>query len=211
MLDNARIEFVLKLRAKGLRDTNVLRALEIVPRELFVPHRYADLAGKDIALHIRCEQSMPSPFDVARMLELLDIQPHHRILEIGTGSGYTTAILARMAKDIVSVERFQSLTVEAKARMEQLGLSHVALHWADGLALGEEFGVFDRILVHGRLDHLSSSILGALTWQGILVAARPVGGEPLPVLTRILRDDARALAQTAFGSIRAMPLIAGTS
>jgi protein-L-isoaspartate(D-aspartate) O-methyltransferase len=211
MLDNARIEFVLKLRARGLRDTNVLRALEVVPRELFVPHIYADLAGKDIALPIRCGQSMPSPFDVARMLEIMDIQPHHRILEIGTGSGYTTAILARMAEEIVSVERFQSLTVEAKARMAQLGLRHVSIAWADGLSLDPKFGVFDRILVHGRLDHISQSFLAALAEQGILVSARTVPDEPLPLLTRMRWDDTRSLLQTSFGGIRAMPLISGLS
>jgi len=206
-----RIEFVLKLRARGLRDTNVLRALEMVPRELFVPHIYADLAGKDIALPIRCGQSMPSPFDVARMLEILDIQPHHRILEIGTGSGYTTAILARMARDIVSVERFQSLTVEAKARMEQLGLDHVSIHWADGLALAPDMGGFDRILVHGRLDRSPVSLWAAMAQGGILVAARAVADEPLPVLTRLMQVPSGSLMQSDYGSIRLLPLIAGVS
>ena len=114
MNNEARIEFVLKLRARGLRDTNVLRALETVPREMFVPHRYSDLSAKDIALPIGCGQTMPSPFDVARMLEALDVQPRHRILEIGTGSGYTTAILARLGREIVSLERFHVLALEAK-------------------------------------------------------------------------------------------------
>eukprot|EP01037_Dinobryon_pediforme_P006336 gene6336-6407_t len=154
---------------------------------------------------------MPSPFDVARMLEIMKIQPHHRILEIGTGSGYTTAILARMAQDIVSLERFQSLSVEAKSRLAQLELGHVALHWADGLALKPNFGIFDRILVHGRLDIIPAPILGALADQGILVLARAVQGEPLPVLMRFMRDGTRQLSQSHYGNIRAMPLIAGLS
>ena len=209
--DEARIEFVLKLRARGLRDTNVLRALETVPRELFVPRRYADLAGKDIALPIGCGQTMPSPFDVARMVGALDVQSHHRILEIGTGSGYTTAILASLAEEIVSIERYNALALEAKTRLKAFGLANVEVHWADGLALPPELGFFDRILVHGLVDKMPPPLLGALSVGGIIVGARTVTDLPQPLLAALTRDGQGHFAQSLHGPIRATPLVEGVS
>lgn len=207
----ARIEFVLKMRQRGLRDTNVLRALETVPREMFVPRRYADLAGKDIALPIGCGQTMPSPFDVARMVEALDVQPRHRVLEIGTGSGYVSAILARLAEDILSFERYHALALEAKTRLAALDLANVKVVWGNGLDLQPNFGLFDRILVHGLLDKVPPALFGALAEDGALVMARPNPDHDQPVLVRIARDKLGNFAQALFGPIRSSPLINSVS
>ena len=90
----------MDLRARGIQDLNLLRALEIVPREIFVPHRFADLAGRPIALPLRCGQTLPEPWLAARMIEALAPARHHRVLEIGTGSGYATALLARLSREV---------------------------------------------------------------------------------------------------------------
>jgi UDP-N-acetylenolpyruvoylglucosamine reductase len=90
--------FLLRMRARGISDVAVLRALETTPRDLFVPHRYRDLALRDMALPIPCGQTMPEAWLVAVMMEALDLAPHHRVLEIGAGSGYATAIAARLAE-----------------------------------------------------------------------------------------------------------------
>ena len=111
-----RAAFHMRLRAHGIQDLSVLRTLELVPRALFVPHRYADLAQKDVALPIGCGQSVLEPCLVARMMEALELARHHRVLEVGTGTGYTTAILGQLAGEVISLERFQSLATEARAR-----------------------------------------------------------------------------------------------
>ena len=139
--------FLLRLRIKGVRDLAVLRALETVPRELFVPHRYADLAGKDVALPIPCGQVMSEPFVVARMAEALQLKATSRVLEIGGGSGYACAILARLARDIVSVERYRGLADQARAHLEALGIANVTVLWGDGRALPPDAGPFDRVVV----------------------------------------------------------------
>ena len=113
--------FLLRLRARGIADVTVLRALETVPRERFVPHRYRDLALRDIALPIACGQTMPEAWLVARMMEGLDLAPNHRVLEVGAGSGYATAILARLAGEVVSCEIFEPLAVECAQRLARLG------------------------------------------------------------------------------------------
>ena len=125
-----------------------------------------------IALPIACGQTMSEPWLTARMIEALLVSPEHRVLEIGSGSGYATAILARLASQVVSVERFKSLVVEAQTRLDLLGLTNVDVVWGDGLALPPEQGPFDRILIHGLLDGLPEAIFGLLADGGIIVAGR---------------------------------------
>ncbi len=168
----AKMEFLLRLRARGIADVNVLRALETVPRETFAPHRYRDLALRDVALPIACGQTMQEPMLVARMIEALRVEPGDRVLEIGAGSGYASAILARLASHILSVERFHSLAVSARTRLEQLGLTNVTVLHADGLALPPDMGPFDRIVVHCRLNELPESLLCLLADGGVIVAGQ---------------------------------------
>ncbi len=147
-----RAAFHMRLRARGIQDLAVLRTLELVPRALFVPHRYADLAQKDVALPIGCGQTVSEPGLVAQMMEALELAKHHRVLEVGAGTGYTAAILAQLAGEVISLERFQSLATEARSRLGQMGIDNAGVVWGDGLAIPPEVGAFDRILVEGRLD-----------------------------------------------------------
>src|SRR3954467_14590595 len=103
------MQFLLRLRERGIAQIGVLRALETIPRETFVPHRHADLAWRDMALPIACGQTMPEPYLVARMVEALGVHPGHRVLEIGTGNGYSAAILSKIASEVVTVERYKTL------------------------------------------------------------------------------------------------------
>src|SRR5947209_2879181 len=151
-----RAALLLKLRTQGIRNTDVLRAIETIPREMFVPHQLADLAQRDLPLPIACGQTMSEPSLVARVLEALDLHPEQRVLEIGAGSGYVTAILAILAKHIVSIERFRGLASGAQARLAELALHNVEVIFGDGLSsealAGGVAGPFDRILVHLSLD-----------------------------------------------------------
>ncbi len=167
--DQARMAFVLRLRERGIADVNVLRALEMVPRETFVPRRYADLAWRDLSLPIACGQIMPDAFVVARVMEALALSDRHRVLEIGAGSGYATAILARLAGSIVSFERYRSLALEAQERLKASGTTNVALEWGDGFEAARKLGQFDRILVHLALDAPPADLLGQLAPGGRLL------------------------------------------
>jgi len=170
-----RAAFHLRMRARGIQDLAVLRTLELVPRSLFVPHRYADLAQKDVALPIGCGQTITEPGLVGRMMEALDLAKHHRVLEIGSGSGYTAAILAQLAADVISIERFQSLATEARTRLGQMGIDNAAVVWGDGLDTPLEAGPFDRIFVEGYLDTVSGHLMTLLADGGILIFARRSG------------------------------------
>lgn len=204
----ARMAFLLGLRGRGISDVAVLRALEVAPRDNFVPRQYADLAWRDIALPIACGQTMPEPWLVARMMESLGVAATHRVLEIGTGSGYATAILAQLAGEVVSFERYRSLAVEARTRLEALGFANASIRWDDGLTAAAEAGRFDRILVHGCLDVIPPVITNALGENGVLVAVRP-GARGRRLVRHVKRAD--GLDETDVAVCRAGPLASGRS
>src|ERR1700761_3328108 len=112
-----RAQFTLAMRARGINDLSLLRALERAPRALFMPPRFADIAGRDIALPIGCGQTAPPPSIVAAMIQTLDVKPGARVLEIGAGTGYAASLLAQMAGEVLSLERCQTLAVEAAERL----------------------------------------------------------------------------------------------
>ncbi len=170
--DQRRMEFILSLRARGMADVAVLRALETIPRENFVPHRLSDLAWRDMALPIACGQTMPSALTAARMMSALALEPHHRVLEIGAGSGYCTSILSRLAGEIVSCERYRTLAHSARARIEGLAASNVTVHWRDGLDLPENSGTFDRILIDAAIGDIPRDLFAALRPGGIMAYGR---------------------------------------
>jgi protein-L-isoaspartate(D-aspartate) O-methyltransferase len=167
-----RAQFMLLMRAKGVRDLALLRALERAPRALFAPQRYADIAGRDIALPIGAGETAPPPSIVAAMIEALALAPHHRVLEVGTGAGYATALIAQLARAVVTLERRQSLALEAAARLESLGATNVEVAWADALADSAPAGPFDRVLVHALIDDQVERFVQRLADDGVLVATR---------------------------------------
>jgi protein-L-isoaspartate(D-aspartate) O-methyltransferase len=204
----ARMAFLLGLRARGVSDVAVLRALEAAPRESFVPRQYADLAWRDIALPIACGQTMPEPWLVARMMEALSVGRTHRALEIGAGSGYAAAILSQLAREVVSFERYRSLAVEARTRLEALGFQNASVSWEDGLAAAPGAGRFDRILVHGCLEAIPPSLADVLNDNGVLVAVRP-GGR----VRRLVRHvkTAAGFEEADIAPCRTGPLLPGRS
>lgn len=202
--------FLLRLRARGIAHVGVLRALETVPRLAFVSHRYADLALRDMALPISCGQTIPEPYLAARTLEALDLEPNHKVLEIGTGSGYSTALLARLAGEVTSYERFQTLTVEARIRLARIGVTNVTLVWGDGLAAPDAIGLYDRILVDGLVSpEIVARFLERLAEEGVLVAATS-GGDGGPRLMR-MRHVHGDFVHDDLGVCRSAPLVAGTA
>ena len=132
--DIERMEFQLALRRRGISDQAVLRAMDEVPREHFVAAEFTDSAYADQALPIACGQTISQPYVVAYMTEQLDVEPQHRVLEIGTGSGYQAAILSRIAREVVSIERYRTLADAARDRLKTLGYANVTILAGDGFA-----------------------------------------------------------------------------
>ncbi|WP_245257473.1 protein-L-isoaspartate O-methyltransferase family protein [Methylocapsa acidiphila] len=206
----AKAAFLLTMRARGIQDLGVLRALELVPREIFVPHRYADLARRQLALPLRCGQTLPEPWLAARMIEALAPSPNCRVLEIGTGSGYATALLARLAREVISVERFQSLAIEAGARLARLAIDNAGVTWGDGLTIGPAAGPFDRIIVQGALAEIPASLAAALAPDGVLVTARPdPAAEARRQVVRMTRNEAGDLDETVICPCRLQAILPG--
>lgn len=204
--------FLLRLRTGGIRDLDLLRALEKVPREMFVPHRLVDLARRDLALPIGCGQTLSEPSLVARMIEALAPLRQQRVLEIGTGSGYATAVLAEIADEVVSIERFQTLAIAARLRLQRLGKTNVTVIFGDALALPAEAGPFDRILVHGALDEVPPCFAELLGEGGLIVMARP--GRSVPsrrMLVSLRRGTQGDLVETELHACRLQALLPGAA
>jgi protein-L-isoaspartate(D-aspartate) O-methyltransferase len=203
------VAFLMKLRAKGIRDTRILRAMETGARDLFAPRRFADLSRSDVSLPLPCGQTMTAPGAIATMLVALGVEPHHRVLEVGSGSGYVTAVLGRLAREVLSVERFRTLAMSAAERIAALGLQHVRIATGDGLAIGPELGPFDRILLNGSVDEAPAGLVASLGVGGRLVGAT-TGGEGARLLV-IDKTSEGALTQVRPDPLRLPPLVAGAA
>ena len=202
--------FVLSLRERGVRDTAVLRAMERVPRERFAPPALHVHARRDIALPLACGQTMTAPSVVAALLGALDIAPGARVLEVGTGTGYVTALLVRLgAAHVRSLERYDGLARAARAHLGH-DFDDATVETADGLAPEVvRGGSYDRILLNGSLAALPPHLPAALKSGGRLVAGFWTGrGSRLVTLTR---DGAAAFARTEGPALRLGPLTPGRS
>jgi protein-L-isoaspartate(D-aspartate) O-methyltransferase len=183
-----KMKFQLSLRRRGISDQTVLRAMEQVPRELFVEPADRDDAYRDSALGIACGQTISQPFVVAYMTEQLQLQKHHRVLEIGTGSGYQAAILSRLCADVLTIERYRTLADTARERLRELGCGNVEVRLGDGFDIPETAGTFDRIIVTAAMEQIPEALLERLEPGGILLA--PVGSHHgTQTLVRVTRTD----------------------
>jgi protein-L-isoaspartate(D-aspartate) O-methyltransferase len=205
-----RAQFMLRMRARGVQDLGLLRALERAPRSLFMPQRYQDIAARDIALPIGCGQTAPPPSVVAAMIEALSLNRAHSVFEIGAGTGYATALLSQLAGRIVSVERCQSLALEAAARLHAFGVANAEVVWADGLSPGARVGRFDRIIIHGLIDEPPGGLIGLLSADGVLVAVGAPEGSREQRIVRLSRDSEGQFVASDRGAARLfLPLGAG--
>ena len=153
--------FQLSLRRRGISDQAVLRTMEEVPREVFVTPADRGHAYRDSALGIACGQTISQPFVVAYMTEQLQLRKHHRVLEIGTGSGYQAAILSRLCRHVLTIERYRTLADSARARLEKLGYDNIEVMLGDGFDVPAGAGDFDRIIVTAAMEQIPERSAGA--------------------------------------------------
>jgi protein-L-isoaspartate(D-aspartate) O-methyltransferase len=180
--------FQLNLRRRGISDQTVLRVMEEIPRDIFVEEADRADAYRDSALGIACGQTISQPFVVAYMTEQLQLQKHHRVLEIGTGSGYQAAILSRLSRQVLTIERYRTLADSARARLEKLGCYNVEVMLGDGFDIPASAGNFDRIIVTAAMQQIPESLTQRLEPGGILVA--PVGPhQGIQTLIRMISTD----------------------
>jgi protein-L-isoaspartate(D-aspartate) O-methyltransferase len=206
--DVERMEFQLSLRRRGISDQGVLRAMEEVPRENFVSPGFVESAYADQALPIECGQTISQPFVVAYMTEKLEVSPDHRVLEIGTGSGYQAAVLSRLAREVVSIERYRSLADAAREKLEALGYGNVTIRVGDGMAGAPDLAPFDRIMVTAAAEDIPQALLAQLAEDGKMVL--PVGPRhDAQYLVKLTKRLGGGLTREELIAVRFVPLLSG--
>jgi protein-L-isoaspartate(D-aspartate) O-methyltransferase len=202
-----RMEFLLTLRRRGIGDQAVLRAMDEVPRGQFVAAEFAGRAYADQALPIDCGQTISQPFVVAYMTEQLGLRPHHRVLEVGTGSGYQAAVLSRLAREVVSIERYRTLAEQARARLAALGYDNVEIVVGDGFAGVPAGAPYDRIVVTAAAEQVPQALVDQLGDEGVmLLPLGPHGGSQHIIK---LTKSPTGLTRENLIAVRFVPLLPG--
>ena len=201
------MEFLLTLRRRGIGDQAVLRAMDEVPRGRFVEPEFADRAYADQALPIECGQTISQPYVVAYMTEQLALRPHHRVLEVGTGSGYQAAVLSRLAREVVSIERYRTLAEQARVRLKALGYDNVEIVVGDGFAGVPAKAPYDRIVVTAAAEHLPQTLIDQLADDGVMIL--PVGPHGGSQHIIKLTKSTTGIAREDLIAVRFVPLLPG--
>ena len=200
---------ILALRTQGVTDPKVLKAIEGTPREIFTPELFRERAFEDSALPIACGQTISQPFIVGLMSQALKLDRRSRVLEIGTGSGYQTTILSKLARLVYTVERYRTLMREAEARFKELGLTNVITRFGDGGEGWPEQAPFDRIMVTAAAPGEPTALLQQLKPTGILVA--PIVRGPVQTLRRYTGDGKGGFLVEDLIDVRFVPLLEGVA
>jgi protein-L-isoaspartate(D-aspartate) O-methyltransferase len=194
-----------QLEARGIRDPRVLELMAAAPRHAFVDGALLPRAYGDHALPTAEGQTISQPWIIARMLELARIEAGHRVLEIGTGSGYQTLLLAALCAQVFSVERVPSLLRAARARLDALGVGNVAVRHGDGSLGWQAFAPYDRVLVAAAAPRVPEALRAQSSERGLIVI--PVGGPDLQVLEVWSRDTEGTWLRTQHRECRFVPLV----
>jgi protein-L-isoaspartate(D-aspartate) O-methyltransferase len=202
-----KLRLLMELRGGGIADSRVLAAIEKTPRESFVPAAFADQAYENVALPIGHGQTVSQPWVVALMTEKLEVAARHIVLEIGTGSGYQTAILALLARRVFSIERQRELMRAAERRFTELRLANIVCRFGDGTKGWPEQGPFERIIVTAAALDVPAALIDALAPGGVLVA--PVGEERREQRLIRIRRGTDGITCEDLGVVRFVPLVAG--
>jgi protein-L-isoaspartate(D-aspartate) O-methyltransferase len=200
---------VLALRQSGVMDQRIMEALEKTPREPFVPRPFVESAWDDIELPIDCGQNLTRPVVVGVMIQALDPKRENTVLEVGCGSGYSSAVLARLARRVYSLDRYRTLVDKARSALDQLGIERVELRHGDGLNGWPEAAPFDRLLLMGSVTEVSPVLAAQLAVGGIVVA--PIDGGPVQIIVKLVKQADGTFTQTPIMRSGFTPLQAGVA
>ena len=196
----------MSLRAQAILSSQVLSAIESIPREIFVDPALKQHAYENASLPIACEQTISQPYIVAKMTEALELTKRHTVLEIGTGSGYQASILSLLARRVYSMERHRPLFVEARNRLSELKLTNITLRVGDGFFGWPEAAPFDRIIITCQVEKVPNALIQHLKPNGVLIA--PVGSPGKEFLTKLTKKS-DAIQTEKLISVRFVPMIPG--
>ena len=205
--DVERMGFQLALRRRGIMDQAVLRAMDEVPREHFVEGEFADAAYADQALPIACGQTISQPYVVAYMTEQLAVRGNHRVLEVGTGSGYQAAVLSRLAREVITLERYRTLADSARSRLKTLGYDNIEVLLGDGLSGDAVRAPYDRIIVTAAAESIPQALLDQLADDGVMILPLGPHGGPQDLVK--LTKTAEGVKQETLIGVRFVPLLPG--
>ena len=208
MLDVRKIRLILELREAGISDSRVLSALEQIPREKFIPENYRNQAYENIALPIGDNQTISQPYVVAKMTELLDVENSHKVLEIGTGSGYQCAILSKLVRRVYTIERIRNLHKKSLKIFQELKLTNIVSKYEDGNEGWLEQIPFDRIIFTAATSNISHHIFSHIKENGIIVC--PIIKENKQIIIKYTRKDNR-LSSEEFDDVLFVPNLKGVS
>ncbi len=208
MLDVRKIRLILELRESGIVNSEVLSALEIIPREKFIPENYRNQAYENIALPIGDGQTISQPYVVAKMTELLEVNNNHKVLEIGTGSGYQCAILSKLARRIYTIERIKNLHEKSSKIFDELQLTNIVSKYEDGNNGWVEQIPFDRIIFTAATESISSRIFSHIKEDGIIVC--PIIKDNKQVIIKYKRKNNKLIFEE-FDDVLFVPNIKGTN
>jgi protein-L-isoaspartate(D-aspartate) O-methyltransferase len=207
--DHRKIQLLMSLRNQGVRDTRVLEAIERVPRELFVEASFADQTYADQALPISCGQTISQPFIVAFMTDRLKLNDRHKVLEIGTGSGYQAAILSYLCRRVYTIERYRTLAKAAEARFQELKINNITQMVGDGTKGWPQQAPFERIIVTAAAKEVPQALVSQLAIGGIMM---------IPIEEKPGKQDLFRITRTATGydsehllPVRFVPLVEGVA
>lgn len=202
-------KFLLRLRSTGITDHRLLTAFEKIPRKNFVPIIHVTEAYAPGQMPIECGQSMTAVSMVARVLSALELEPQHRVLELGTGTGYQVALISMLAEKVTTLERYRTLHEKAGMRLNQLGIENVIVKLMDGSAGGTELGISDRIIANFAFEDVPRDYIDNIASNGIMIApVGPVGGEQ--VMKKFTKVGSRLQVEDLF-PIRTQHAIKGVS
>jgi len=193
VLDVRKIRLTLELRESGISDTHVLSAIEKTPREIFIPDNFRNQAYENIALPIGDNQTISQPYIVALMTQSLELQKKHKVLEIGTGSGYQSSILSLLTRRVYTIERIKSLLVKAETNFKELKLTNIVTKHADGNLGWKEQIPFDRIIFTAAINEISNNFFDHIDENGIIVA--PIVSSSKQILKKFTKKNDAILTE----------------
>lgn len=207
-MDVRKIRLILELRESGISNSRVLSAIEKIPREKFISENYRNQAYENIALPIENNQTISQPYVVAKMTELLNVNLNHKVLEIGTGSGYQCAILSHLSRRVYTIERIKNLYDKSLSVFEKLNLTNIVTKYDDGNKGWEEQIPFDRIIFTAATDNISDKIFSHIDNEGIIVC--PIVKKNKQVIVRYRKMNNEIITEE-FDDVLFVPNIRGKS
>ena len=193
MLDVRKIRLILELRESGISNAEVLSAIEKIPREKFISEAYRNQAYENIALPIENNQTISQPYVVARMTELLDVKSNHKVLEIGTGSGYQCAVLSILARRVYTIERIKNLYEGSKNIFEKLKLTNIVSKYDDGNNGWIEQIPFDRIIFTAASKKINNEIFSHIENEGIIIS--PIVKNNKQILVKYIKQNNKIISE----------------